>query len=55
MKKNYILIPITIWMLIACSKAGSTNVNPINPGITNNFTDSRKGISNHIIELYLDF
>ena len=29
MNNNYILIPITIWMLIACSKAGSTNVNPI--------------------------
>jgi hypothetical protein len=40
MKKNYILIPITIWMLMACSKAKSTNVNTVNPGITNNFTDS---------------
>ena len=40
MNKNYILIPITIWILIACSKAGSTNVNPINPDITNNFADS---------------
>ena len=27
-------------MLMACSKADSTNINPINPGITNNFTDS---------------
>ncbi|MEY4552104.1 MAG: hypothetical protein RL099_432 [Bacteroidota bacterium] len=40
MIKNYFLIPLAIWMLIACSKAGRTNVNPINPGITNNFTDS---------------
>jgi len=40
MNKIYILIPITIWMLMACSKADSTNVNPINPGTTNNFTDS---------------
>jgi len=40
MNKIYILIPITIWMLMACSKADSTNANPINPGTTNNFTDS---------------
>jgi len=40
MNNNHILILITIWMLMACSKASNTNVNPINPGTINNFTDS---------------
>jgi len=40
MNKNYILILITTWMLTACSKSKSTNANTVNPGITNNFTDS---------------
>ena len=39
-KDILILILISIWMFMACTKASSTNVNAVNPIIVNNFTDS---------------
>ncbi|MEY4381708.1 MAG: hypothetical protein RJA92_1088, partial [Bacteroidota bacterium] len=40
MNKKDILILISIWMFMACTKASSTNTNAVNPTIVNNFTDS---------------